>query len=491
MSTFLPKKYKTQLPCFIRTEMCAPEDKSATKISLIESGKKNFSYFCRPFILDEDNERQSEFNLFPIALNPDGSPWILANIYILHFLEKGRQVTSLASVAEDLGAFNFWLYDFDDPDELLTHFPAIALSRVSYRYHAHLINQIYSRNLDSDTASRRMLAVLNFYRWLEQSKFFTPRNPICEEKDLTIQFQNRYGFHGYKSLASSDLMIASPEAIDPFDGTIKDQGKLRPLSTLEQNWIFESARKLANTEVYLLMLIMISTGARVQTACTLRRKHVENPNPKVSKSVVDGREVVKIKAGPGTGIDTKFDKAGLLMIPKEVYDLLHIYSISKRANHRSELTKTGAHPDQYLFLTNRGEAYFESKERTNSFDPDLKRRHFKRGGTVRQFVKDTLIPFIRSVHDPKFHFRIHDLRATYGMNTESILVNRVYKKEMSMDKARQILKELMWHKSVETTDLYLNFRALSNSASNAVNDLGSQVQIWIEDAMKGLENENR
>lgn len=125
MSTFLPKKYKTQLPIFIRTEMCDSEEKNATKISLTESGKKNFSYFCRPFILDEDNERQSEFNLFPIALNPDGSPWILANIYILHFLEKGRQVTSLASVAEDLGAFNFWLYDFDDPDELLTHFPPI------------------------------------------------------------------------------------------------------------------------------------------------------------------------------------------------------------------------------------------------------------------------------------------------------------------------------------------------------------------------------
>lgn len=483
-------KYKTQVPCFTRTEVCLPGDKNAIKVTIKEKSKKeSFSYFHRPFLLDKDVGTKSEFNLFPIVLNLDGSPWSLANLYILHWLEKGAFVGSLTSQAEDLGAFNYWLNQADDPDKLLTHFPAFAIARVTYRFHAHLMSQIYSRSLDPDTASRRMLTVLGFYRWLEAFKFFVPENSICEEKDLTITFKNDIGYRLQKRVISSDLKISTPQTNDPFDGTIKDGGKLRPLSIQEQNWVFESAKILKNTEVYLILLFMVSTGARIQSTGTLRRKHFENPNPKISQSIVDGRDEVRIAAGPGTGIDTKNNKQGLLMVPKEIYDLLHTYASSSRAKYRCKLTKAGIHPDQYLFLTKQGEAYFEAKEYTNFFNPGLERRHFKKGGTVRQFLKDTLIPFIRAKHDKNFNFQLHDLRASYGMNTESILINKVYSKQLNMDKARQILSALMWHKSASTTDLYLNYRSLANSATNALDDYGLQVQGWIESAKRGV-NEN-
>ena len=427
-------KFKTQVPCFTLTEICDADDENAIRVSIKSiSSKKPFSYFHKPWLLDKENGIRSEYNLFPIILNTNGSPWALANLYMLDWLEKGGFVDSLISTAEDIGAFNHWLNQADDPDVLLTHFPPVAIGRVTYRYQAYLMSQIYSKVLDSNTAARRMLSVLTFYRWLESSKFFIPKNPICEEKDLTIAFNDEMGFRVQKKSTSSDLRIPNPEALDPFAGTITDGGKLRPLTATEQQWVFESVNKLRNTEVYLIMLFMVTTGARIQSACTLRRKHFENPNPRVSRSIVDGREEVRIKAGPGTGIDTKNNKKGLLMLPKDIYDLMHTYVLSHRAKYRCSLTEAGIHTDQYLFITKQGSPYFEAKEHTRVFNPNLKRRHFKKGGTIRQFLDDSLIPLIRSTYDKNFDFRPHDLRASFGMNTESVLINRVYEKKLTHD----------------------------------------------------------
>jgi integrase len=316
-----------------------------------------------------------------------------------------------------------------------------------------------------------------------------PENPICENKDLYISFRTDKGFLFQKSVTSSDLSIKTPESIDPYDGTITDGGKLRPLSSIEQRWIFETLKEIGNTEVYIILMFMVMTGARIQTACTLRLRHFENPNPPVTKFIAGGYDIVKLKAGPGTGIDTKFSKSGLLMVPKALYDLIHTYLQSNRARHRYELNGLGLQAAQYLFLTKQGAPYFEAKEFTTVFDPNFKRRHFKKGGTVRQFLKDTLIPLIRERHDKKFSFRVHDLRATYGMNTEAVLIEMVHVKKITMDKARQILCALMWHKSASTTDHYLNYRALTDAAAIAVDDYGLQVQEWISMAKKGFSDE--
>lgn len=480
-------KQKTQVPCFRRIQVCEDKDTDAKKISIkLKGEERQFTYYQRPYFLDERLGTRSEYNLFPIVLNPDGSPWILACLFILNRFECGSSLDYVVSNSEDLGAFNHWLNQAEDPDGLLTHFPSIQIARVTYRYQAHLINQIYTREIDSDTAQRRMSLILKFYKWLIDSKFFSPENPICEEGNLTISYRNDRGFQQNKRIITTDLKIDTPLTADPFDGTILDGGKLRPLSDVEQEWVFNSLKELNNTEMYLILLFMVATGARIQSVCTLRMHHFQNSSPKIYKSIVSGQDEVRIKAGPGTGIDTKNNKSGLLMVPKDLYDLLHTYILSFRARHRYTLTPAGISPSQFVFLTRQGTPYFEAREHTNLFNPDLKRRHFKKGGTVRQFVKDSLLPFIHKRYDKNFTFRLHDLRATFGMNTESILVNRMNRKELKMDKVRQILSALMWHKSTSTTDLYLNYRSLNQAAAIAVDKYGLQVQEWIKDARTGF-----
>ena len=481
---------KIQISCFIRTELCKDHDVDAIKNEFRVRGESaHFIYFSRPYFLDKEAGIKSAFNLFPIVINADGSPWCLANLYTLDGFEKGERLDSLVNKAEDIGVFNAWLNQAPKPDEYLTQFPSPQVARVTYRFHAFLKGEIRAENLEVSTGNRIMLHVLDFYRWLIKKGFFAPENPICEEQDLIVSYRNSMGFQLQKSTRSTDLSINTPQSSNPYDGTIMDEEKLRPLTELEQTWVFEAAKELGNTEVYLILLIIVATGARIQTACTLRRHHFTNPQPKIFRSIAGGHEEVRLMAGPRSLIDTKRSKNGLLMIPKSLYDLIHTYVLSERSKYRCKLTKLGIVDNQYLFLTKQGNPYFEGKDETEVFNPNLKRRHFKKGGTVRQFLKDTLIPKIQEHHGNKFRFKPHDLRATFGMNTEAILVSMVADGKLKKEQVRPILSALMWHKYSKTTELYLNYRSFANATAEAVDEYGSQIQLWIDEAQKGFLNE--
>lgn len=482
---------KIDLPVFIRTETCDKDDEGSVARSIKQGiGRDALTYFFRPFV-DSGTGVRCNYNLFPVVFNRDGSPWSLACIYILDKLEGETRpnMESYKSIAEDLGAFKEWIDGDDHPDELLIHFPKFKQARVTYRYRAFLMDRVYAREVKPRTANRRMGTVVAFYRWFMAKQYYEPDFPPWEERTYNLTYKNKQGFSMSKIVETTNLAIKSPETIDPFAGAIMDGGKLRPLPEIEQQWVFETAKDLGNLEIYLILLFMVMTGARIQTAGTLRRSHFANPQPKLSKSISGGIEVVKIPAGPGTGIDTKNDKGGILMVPRPLYEVLHAYSLSPRAQYRCRFAPGGDRPEQHLLLTQQGTPYFEAKETTLAFNPEFNRRHHKKGGTVRQFLKDRLIPLIQERHDKNFHFRIHDLRATFGMNTEAKLVKMVQARVITLDKARQILKTLMWHESSATTDLYLDYRAQMERIFAAVNEYGDQVQAWIDVAKNGFKNE--
>jgi hypothetical protein len=260
------------------------------------------------------------------------------------------------------------------------------------------------------------------------------------------------------------------------------------LTTKEQNWILEATRAKGNTECYLIQLFMLATGARIQTASTLRLRQFTHPNPRYAKALTGSGEVFKLNAGPGTGIDTKNDKNGVLQIPRPVYELFRTYAVSERAKVRRErfIVKHGESTDPYLFLTQQGNPYYTSKAEARPFNPDLDRRHGKTGQPVRQFLKEHVIPFVREHHDKHFHYRLHDLRASFGMNMTEVLMDLVQKKTITPSRARMIVKDLLWHESFATTDLYLNYRSQMDAIYEAVNGYGKQLQEWIAQTMTDL-----
>lgn len=481
---------KVLLPVFQLSELASEDDPRAIKRTIKQGVGPAATTYRYRYVWDDQAQRGFNYNLFPVVLGRDAVPWYLGTIYILSQLEAVARphMTSFQSRADDLGAYKEWLDTHDRPDELLFDFPKIKLRRPTYRYRAHVQQQIYAGEIAPTTGKRRMGTVIAFYRWLQDNGYFTPEYPPWEEKQYQLFFKNTEGFSMVKSVASTDVSIRAPKSEDPFAGAIQDGGKLRPLTGREQDWVLEATHAKGNTECYLVQLFIIATGARIQTVGTLRLRHFTSPNPRFSKSLAGDGEVFKLNAGPGTGIDTKNDKNGVLQIPRPVFEVLQTYALSQRAEIRRSrfVEKHGERRDPYLFLTQQGSPYYSSRDDLLRFNPGLDRRYEKTGQPVRQFITEHVIPYVNENYDRRFHYRIHDLRASFGMNMTELLLALVQKKVITLHRARMIVKDLLWHESFGTTDLYLNYRSQMNAIYEAVNGYGEWLQERIALAMNGM-----
>jgi integrase len=234
----------------------------------------------------------------------------------------------------------------------------------------------------------------------------------------------------------------------------------------------------------LISLFMIATGARIQTVCTLRLRHFTTNLPAFTPAISGSGTIHNLRCGPGTGIDTKDDKNAVLQIPEPVYLALRAYALSDRAQRRRRASRNDS-GDQYLFLTQQGNPYYTAKDESLAFDPDLSSRNTQEGGTIRKFFTQQVIPYIREHHKSSFYMRPHDLRATFGMNHTDIQMDLVNADKTTLTKARNIVRQLMWHESSETTDLYLDYRERLEQVYAAINDYGKQIQAWTDMAMEG------
>ncbi|MCW5595608.1 MAG: site-specific integrase [Anaerolineales bacterium] len=486
---------KVLLPVFQLSELADQGDpRSIERTIKMGKGHAPLTYRYR-YVWDEGEGRGYNYNLLPVVLDRKSVPWALGTLFILSQLESETQpvIATYHSLADDLGAFKEWLDSQDNPEELLFNFPKPKLRRTTYRYRGFLQQQIRAREIGARTAKRRMGTVVSFYKWIIASNHFTPKNPTWEERDYLLSFKTAYGRQISKNVASTDLSIPAPKSADDFDGTILDGGRLRPLTGNEQEWLLEAAEAKGNSECLLLQLFMLGTGARIESACTLRVRHFFYPAPPYSKNLTGEGEVYRLKAGPGTGIETKGDKPGTFQVPRALYELLHIYALSRRAEVRRNryVSKHGEHPDPYLFLTQQGSPYYIAKAEALRFNPDLRRRYQKNGQPIRQFIKDHALPYVQNKYDKAFYYRPHDLRASFGINTTEELLKLVEEGKITLHKARLIVKDLMWHKSVATTDLYLDYKNNNDVFYKAINGFGEHLQQWADRAMKGITTDEK
>lgn len=478
---------KIVVPSFCLTEVCNADDPKAVSRSICPRADEQFVYHVRP-VIDSVGGEPTQFNLLPVILDSRSAPWDLGMQFLFGRLEAetNPNMLTLRSLADDLSAFKFWIDGYDDPNSLVTCFPKMKLRRVTYRYRGALKQMIEAGDIAASTAKRRMGTVVQFYRWMIGEKLLSPENNPWEERTYSLTFKGAFGAQFTKKIQSSDLALPASTNTDPFDGTIYDEGRLRPLSMDEQKWILRASSTLGNPEMSLLLLVMLLTGARIQTASTLRVEHFSKYPVPLSQGVNGNGLVFKLNAGPGTSIDTKGGKRGVLHFPAPLYEALHIYSSSIRAQRRRARSPGGDHEGQYLFLTQQGTPYYAARRDSYAFDPDLKRRYHQNGGTVRQFLKDRLIPFVRANFKPDFYFKPHDLRASFGMNQTDMQMTLVRDGLITHSKARTNVMALMWHSSTEVTDKYLNYREHIAMIYAAVNGYGDLVHEWIEQFMEGV-----
>jgi len=447
------------LPILEITETALPSEVNAIKVPLPKGGAYS-EYYVRKKHDEEENERTdkkpvwmgSKFNLYPVVLDKHGAPWAEANIYLLSRIESSTSpsMSTYASIADSLAAFRRFL---DETEIDWTEFPSHKLKRPTYRYHSYLKLEIASGQLKASTAKRRMSAVISFYSWLKHEGTLIPAHLPWKESDRYIQLTDMHGFKFSKHVTSTDVSIKTNRSQDPYDKRIDDGGKLKPLTTQEQEWLIDALISLGNTEMLLIHLLGLLTGARIQTILTMKIKHISAEFNKTG-------DEIRIPAGPGTGIDTKNNKKIVIHIPIWFYQKLKIYIKSDRAKIRRDRSPISDIENQYLFLSVRGAPLYQSKSDSNKFSKSNTIRHAKMGQGVRQFITDRVIPLIRTKNnDPHFHYQFHDIRASYGMNLTDHQLERVNIGEISLHQAREFVKSRMSHESSATTDRYLQYRS--------------------------------
>lgn len=479
------RRRKILLPKIDLVRECSIDTPNSHLAARLVSGKKAEYSFCP--VLDPVNDSPRKYSFFPVVLGKNSVPWGLAAHYLLSCLELDFEpnMKTYLSRAEDLGAFKEWLDGHTNPNSVLIDFPNIKQKRTTYRFRAHLVSTVYAGEIALSTANRRMGAVIKFYRWLIHEKYFEPDHEPWQEKTLTLGIDAPRGSKLSKKVVSTDLSIRAPSSSTITDATIKDGGRLRPLTPAEQRWVIDGLREIGNTEMLLLCLLMLFTGARIQTAATIRYRHFSEEDPGFSRSLTGLGDVFRLKVGPGTGIDTKFDRNMVLQIPRPLYEALHVYACSKRSQRRRLKSPIGDKSENYLFLTQQGTPYYSSRSDLNIHKTGFELRQQKDGGTVRQFLRDRLIPYIQKKYSCSFSFSVHDLRATFGMNKTDQLLALVESEKISLPEARKIVSALMGHASTKTTDDYLQYRDKIDAVEAAINDYGEQFDDWIAEAAYG------
>jgi integrase len=398
--------------------------------------------------------RWTTFPKFPLVLNADGSPWESACLWLLDRAQaKPLRLSSLASIAQGLKDYRLFL---DDLGLEWDDFSAVdKYNRPTYLYRTHLQGLIDVGQIKRTTASGRMSAVIGFYRFLmgDPRMRFEPLNKPWAETRLGFEYRDSRGFAQIKEVVSTDVSIRVSKRDYAWEESIADGGKLRPLTVREQQCLVEALKRLDNPEYSLMHYVALLTGARVQTVLTLR----------VASFLLPAGEVTqwpdKLRCGPGTGIDTKRDVTDVyLSVPHALYQMLHVYALSDRAKRRRGKSVLGEDKSNYLFLTNQGAPYYESKDDRNAerYSVEPLRRSSPIGQNLREFISEHVIPEVGKTL-PNFKYSFHDLRATFGMNWVDHVVGAGGTKEKYLW-ARDQLRKLMWHKDPATTDHYLEYR---------------------------------
>lgn len=394
------------------------------------------------------------FYHFPIIVDDDGSPWVEGNRYLLSRLDHiiPAKHRTLESIAGDLVHFRKWLIS-EEIDFL--NVPERVRARPTYRYCAHLHDELRLQKVKASTAKRRMSSVQNFYRWLSED-VHSFEHGLWLENDARIAFKDYRGFQQTKSVKSTDLnrSFKTPKNSDDYGVYIDDGGKLRPLPKDEQISLVESLKRVGNIEMILGFLFALTTGARLQTVFTLRQKHF-------SQWLSDDTSYHRLKVGGGTLINTKNNKQMVLLVPAWLYRRFQVYLNSERYKKRLVCASHvySDEGEQYALLTRTGQPYYMAYQ--DGFNALY--RSPPRGNAVTQFIRQQLLPDLKA-NSHNFEFRFHDLRATFGMNLlEGKLVD--YQRggisvanQPDFFQLLMYVRERMGHTQLSTTEAYLNYR---------------------------------
>jgi integrase len=356
---------------------------------------------------------------FPQIFWESGEPWHEANHWALTKAtsSKGGHIKTVTSLMKHLAAYASWL----ESQELdWRHFPTRKKDRALVLYRGELIGQRDRASLAPSTVHARMAAVIQFYRHAQIYGFVQRHSPLWEDRQVVVPYFDSVGFERALMRISSDLTIPniSRHGLRLEDG-------LTPLRTEDVTKLLEFTKEQGLQEINLILCVGVVTGARIETITTLGVKNIENAYPDAQTP-----DTYRLRVGPGTGVKTKFDVSGELLVPRFLINDLKAYAYTMQRLRRQAIASEANRG--LLFLTTRGNPYEAGS--FNRLMTDLRRR-----------AVSADLRFMTS-------FKFHQTRATFGTWLMGVALRVTNTKA-----AVTFVRDAMLHKDETTTFLYVRF----------------------------------
>lgn len=377
----------------------------------------------------------------PCIITPSGEPWEDGINFISDLTKpEYRAITNyetLKGIADDLVTFMNVMHT-NNMNYKTDH--RLKPLRPTYFFSQYIADSKYA----TSTGNRKINRVVTFYRWLMSSRNATFKYTLWIEKKTVVRYEQKIGLARYKEIISTDLNIKSKGQPASANSVI-DDGKLFPLDDDDQFKLLQSLKTLNNYVMILIFVTSLITGARIQSVCTLRKKHFEKKN-------ISDDEIVNVISGPVTGIDTKYSMVGVLEFPGWLYNMIKTYiSSADYTNRATKLASLYSAADNYVFISTHGNPFYAANDDT----------HYKnsqwspKGNSIRTFIHCQLTPILKlNGFNRSFHF--HDIRATTGLN---LLLDNLALVELgiiSMDNLLKMVQEKLGHSKLDTTLQYLS-----------------------------------
>jgi integrase len=349
-----------------------------------------------------------------------GVPWHEANHWAVAkatSLLSGR-VKTITSLMKHLVAYASWLELKEGQD--WRHFPTRKQDRTAVIYRGEVIKQRDRGSLAASTAHGRMAAVIQFYRHARIHGFVQRDSPLWTDRQVVIRYFDPVGFERTIMRTSSELAIPNRHR----HGLRLEDG-LTPIRITDATKLLEFTRAQGMKEINLILSLGFLTGARIETITSLGVKDIENAYPDVQTP-----NTFRLRVGPGTGVKTKFDVTGELLVPKFLIDELKAYAYTMQRLRRQAIASKVNRG--LLFLTTRGNPY-----KAGTFSrlmTDLRRR-----------AASPELRFMKS-------FKFHQTRATFGTWLMGVALRITNSKA-----AVAFVRDAMLHKDEKTTFLYVRF----------------------------------
>jgi len=390
--------------------------------------------------LELDPLRKSVKDLPQIYWN-SGSDWAEVNLWALQkSVDDTRKCETVLSLMRHMKAYA----DYLEGAELdWRHFPVAKESSTVFNFRGALIAQIKNGDLASSTASARMAAVIQFYRYAESNGFLGRAGEMWRDKDVVVSWYDTAGFKHAVKRTSSELTIPNRGKT----GSELEDGLL-PLSADAMKRLLNFTEQKQTEECLLLLSIGFFTGARIGTINGLRREHLfqARPDPLV-------KDIYLLPVGPKAGVPTKFDVNGHLMVPLALLNDLKKYVESEIRLLRQ--IKAVPKDKSLIFLTRRGNPY--SVKTVDRLTESLRDKALLEG-----------LEFMAG-------FKFHQTRATYGTSLMQSALD-----VMRPSAAIDLTRRAMLHAHESTTFRYIKFiqdakvkAKLANEYTRIFGDLGN------------------